>query len=173
MSCGAIIKFTNSSCDVKGKEKYNGRCGNHRDRKKKDNIKNLECFICGDECIKSVVRLKCDHFMCGYCWISNSIVGGSNSCPMCRSKMEVTLIIADIFKLSTHLVTTYGTCIKKLESQYKEQKYRVDTFRSMNDIYNVDDLLLSATVELDNTINCYDKAINMNIEISKIISMFI
>ena len=92
MICGAYIKSgknKNCICQVKGKDKYNGRCGNHRDRSKKacsptPTLTPYECHICMETLEGNKVIFKCGHHMCGGCWADMRVLGKSNCCPMCR-----------------------------------------------------------------------------------------
>ena len=92
MICGAYIKSgknKNCICQVKGKDKYNGRCGNHRDRSKKacsptPTLTPYECHICMETLEGNKVIFKCGHHMCGGCWADMRVLGESNCCPMCR-----------------------------------------------------------------------------------------
>ena len=86
MICGAYIKSgknKNCICQVKGKDKYNGLCGNHRDRHA-NQTPEYECHICMETLKGQKVVFKCGHHMCEGCWIDMRVMSGDTRCPMCR-----------------------------------------------------------------------------------------
>jgi hypothetical protein len=189
MICGAYNKSKKSPCTAKGKEKYDGRCGNHRERnkvvkkvvekkvevvEKKVEIEEKDCCVCSDDCTKTTcVTFKCGHFLCGDCWIRNGIVGVSKVCPMCRARIEIDEITGDKAQFSTHFVQTYSSHLISIEEKYRRYRDILDTIREMCVSYDLDDELLHATIDFDNSIDEYNKVVKIIIELSKMISQHI
>ena len=180
MICGAYNKSKKSPCMAKGKEKYDGRCGNHRQRnkvvekvvEKKVEIEEKDCCVCSDDCTKTTcVTFKCGHFLCGDCWIRNGIVGVSKVCPMCRAHIEIDKITGDDkAQFSTHFVHTFSSRLTNIEEKYRRYRGILDTIRELSVNYDLDDELLHATIDFDNSVAEYNKVVTIGIELTKMIS---
>ena len=82
MFCKAINKSKNTPCGIKGKVKYGGMCGRHRNLIACD---EFDCSICMDTHKNGgKVIFKCNHSICTSCWIRMKFKSDTVGCPMCR-----------------------------------------------------------------------------------------
>ena len=84
MICGAYNKSTKSPCTCKGKGKYDGKCGNHRDRSNDKKVESFDCCVCMEHTTGKVTFL-CGHYVCTDCWVDMKVIAiGDIKCPLCR-----------------------------------------------------------------------------------------
>jgi len=143
-------------------------CGAYNKSEKAVEKVERDCCICIDDCTNSsCVIFKCGHFLCGDCWIHNSIVGVSKLCPLCRSHIEIDKITGDKSQFSDQFIDICSIYIRNLEKKYTLYSDKIDYLRQMNDL---GDELLHANVDYENAVEEYSKVVKIIIELSNLIS---
>ena len=159
MICGAYNKSKKSPCTAKGKEKYDGRCGNHRERNK------FDCDICMDpiSCSEKI-EFTCGHFMCMDCWIGTLVSSSTQKCPMCRGDAyNITIPKRDEKKFNEKL----DSCERERREAY-EQKISIfnrDTNLAQQEWDIVNSNVNTSMEDLDEMEELYLNIINRRIEL--------